>query len=183
MAVGKLLSGTVIVPLGGGALVIEGLPIDPKQIIALDCKRIPLQRGYGEFGFGMKRPGYLTYLPAIQQPLTILEIAVASGITTSGILLDLRARNLLPDVVQVITPVLAQPGYQRVQCLARILGVRVHFTTARLCYRLGDFYKERTDSVLTDNGRFVIGKATEILEPYLQTYLSRLENRATTKTE
>jgi len=169
--IGDIGTSDVIVPLAGGAIIADMLPLNKESIIAVDCKRIPLLRAVGEFGFGMsleaeqkQREFFLKRWTAPDKDTVyILEVAVASGMTTTGILLDMYSRGTLPAQVVVISPVIAQQGYEFVNTLAKSLGIRMVFIVGAIFYRLGDFYQENTDSLLTDDGKFVVGRATKVL--------------------
>lgn len=173
----------IIVPLRGGLLVASLLPnFDLRQVIPIDCKRLPIKDFRGHFAFGMsfryfsdstKRMMFDKYSTVRHGSVKILEVAVGSGITTIGMMLDMYIRGFLPKIVRVISPVVTAPGIALVKKVADSLGVELEVYTSKCYPRLGDFYNDRNDSVVDSTGQYVIGNASKILEPFL--HLSDLE--------
>ncbi|KKU89134.1 MAG: hypothetical protein UY18_C0003G0021 [Microgenomates group bacterium GW2011_GWF2_47_9] len=167
----------VVVPLRGGKVVATMIPIENAKILAIDCKRLPLKRVRGDFAFGMNIPdsqhdnfkrffGKTSTLTG--KKVRILEVALASGMTSIGIMNELYQRGILPAHIDIVTPALAQKGYENVIEFAKTVGFSVSVSTAAMFYRLGDFYADNNDSILTDDGHYVIGDATKILEPFIE---------------
>jgi len=170
----------VIVPLRGGALIANMLPVPSEKIIPIDSKRVPLKRK-GAIGLGMNLPGSdeLDWKELSQwmnhrlmvlggKYVRILEVAIASGLTTSAFLIDLKDRGIRPSHIEVVAPVVAQQGLEFMFSTADALDFDVSVLAGQMYYRLGDFWKGGEDSIIDDEGKFVIGRATEILERFLQ---------------
>lgn len=170
----------VIVPLRGGAPIANILPVPPEKIIPIDTKRVPMRRR-GDVGLGMNLPGSDEFewrgLSAWMDRrlrnldgkyFRILEVAVASGLTTSAFLVDLVDRGVRPSHVEIVAPVVAQQGVDFVFSVAQSLNIDISLVAGQMYYRLGDFWKGGEDSILNEQGGYVIGKATDILERFLQ---------------
>ena len=130
-------------------------------------------------GFGMrlyydsiKRGDRLSRkLKDIEGKVRILEVCMASGLTTAGVLLNLYARKVKVDSVEVVAPVMAQQGYEFVKKVAEFTNIKTTFATGAIFYRLGNYYEDSADSLMTDDGRYVVGNATEILKSFLPKYI------------
>lgn len=170
-------SEIILVPLRGGLLVASLLPnFDLRQVVPIDCKRLPVKDKIGHFAFGMsfryfeettRKMLYEKYQSVKGGSVKILEVAVGSGITTIGMMLDMYNRDSLPETVRVIAPIVTIPGINLVKKVADQLGVKIEVYTAKCYPKLGNFYKDRNDSVVNSNGDYVIGNASQILEPFL----------------
>lgn len=173
----------IVVPLRGGLLVASLLPgFDLRRVIPIDCKRLPLSRDYGNFAFGMsfryfskntKELLIERYSQSKGSTLRILEVAVGSGITTIGMILDLYSRDLLPKTIRLISPIITIPGLSLVKQVCDQFGIELECYTASVFGQLGDFYNDRNDSIIGTDGKYVVGNASSILEKFL--HLSDLE--------
>lgn len=170
----------VLVPLRGGALVANIIPVPPENIIPIDSKRVPLARK-GHLGLGLNLPGsdelewkglYNWMDERIgtldNKFVRILEVAIASGMTTSAFLLNFANLGVRPSHIEIVSPVVAQQGVEMVLAVADSLDLDVSVTAGQMYYRLADFWKGSEDSLVNDKGEFVIGRATTILEDFLK---------------
>lgn len=170
-----------LVPLRGGALIASMLPELPREkVIPIDSKRIPLQKE-GALGLGLNFPGADVYdLEGLSEwmdgrmqgldgkNVRILEVAVASGLTSVSYLFEFAQRQIKPNHIEVVAPVVAQQGVELLLYVSDILGFDVSVVAADMHYRLGDFWRGTEDSIMDDQGNWVIGKATNILERFLK---------------
>ena len=51
---------------------------------------------------------------------------------------------------------------------AKALGIEVCIRSGQMYYNLGDFWRGGEDSIVDDNGKYVIGRATDIMAPFLE---------------
>lgn len=174
----------IVVPLRGGLLVASLLPgFDLRKVIPIDCKRLPLSSGFGDFAFGMsfryfskdtKDNLIARYVKSKDDTLRILEVAVGSGITTIGMILDLYSRKILPKTIRLIAPIVTVPGIMLVKKVCDQFGINLECYTTSVFGKLGDFYHDRNDSIIDREGKYVIGNASGILEKFL--HLEDLED-------
>lgn len=167
----------VIVPLRGGNVVASMIPFKGTKVLALECKRLPLKRKIGDFAYGMSVPDsqkdvYRRFFGKKDQldgkRILVLEVALASGLTSMGILNELYQRKVKPLQVDVLAPVMTQRGIELLGDFSKEVKYKVIFNTAAIFYRLGNFYEDGNDSILTDDGKYVIGNATNILAPFIK---------------
>jgi len=170
----------VLVPLRGGALVANIIPVPLENIIPIDSKRVPLARK-GHLGLGLNLPGSDEFdwrelydwldqrIEALDDKFVrILEVAIASGMTTSAFLLNFANLGVRPSHIEIVSPVVAQQGVEMVLAVADSLDLDVSITAGQMYYRLSDFWRGTEDSLVNDKGEFVIGKATTILKNFLK---------------
>jgi len=164
----------IIVPLNGGALIANGIPFPAAKLLPFECKRVPLEKK-GEVGLGMnlecemlnrdKMIQWMSYRLHTfhQKKIKILEVAVATSLTTAAFLLELYERGIKPSEIEIVAPVMTQQGIETLQEIAALFDCQVKFIAAKLTYNVGDYWSGIEDSVLYDDKSFVIGKATKIL--------------------
>ncbi len=164
----------VIVPLNGGALIANGIPFPASKLLPFECKRVPLKKR-GEVGLGMniefemlnsaKLTQWMDYRLRTfhQKKIKILEVAVATSLTTAAFMLELYERGIKPSEIEIVAPVMTQQGIETLQEIAALFNCQVKFIAAKLTYNVGDYWGGTEDSVLYDDKSFVIGKATKIL--------------------
>lgn len=151
------------VPLKGGAHVVHAFDVDLKTMIAIDCKRIPLEDG--TFAFGMHSPVFDPYdLDRIhKKKLRVVEVCIASGITSIGIILDLFAKGCRPKDATFQVLFASKLGLSVVKRVGDELGINTKFYVGKLYEGLGNVVTSH-DSIVDDKGRPVLGDATSILE-------------------
>lgn len=151
------------VPLKGGAHVVSSFGIDFNSMIAIDCKRIPLKDG--SFAFGMHSPMFDPYdLGRIhKRKLRVIEICIASGITSVGILLDLFIKGCVPKTVTFQVLFASKQGLALVKKVASELRIDVCFYVGKMYNNLGSLVTSN-DSIINEKGEPVIGNATQILD-------------------
>lgn len=151
------------VPLRGGAHVVSAFAVDYDSMIAIDCKRIPLENG--TFAFGMHSPVFDPYdLDRIKgKKIRVIEVCVASGITSVGILTDLLSKGCLPEEVHFQVLFASQKGMSIIRDVCNEIGTKVKFYVGKVYTGLGNLVLSH-DSIIDDAGRPVIGDATRILE-------------------
>lgn len=150
------------VPLKGGAYVISAFNVPLDSMIAIDCKRIPLEDG--TFAFGMNSPVFDPYdLDRLSgKSLRVVEVCIASGITSVGILLDLFSKSCLPKEVVFQALFASDFGLRFIKATARVLGVEVSFVVGKVYKGLGNLVSSH-DSIINESGEPVLGDATSIL--------------------
>ncbi len=171
----------VLLPMRGAAIVANGLLrkkdkdnfLKNINFISIDCKRVPLKDEEFHFGFGMNlsteiwEERYRNLINSNVKDIAILEVASASGITVSGMLLDLYMRGVRELNVMIVSLFISKQFYISIQNVARELGFNVRFYTGFMVSRLGNFYEEGSDSLLYDDGTYVVGNATRILSEFM----------------
>lgn len=157
-----------LVPLKGGGVITELFSNLPQnKVFKIDCKRVPLMESEGAYGFGMHVPSQISAVNLAEadefmfnnlngKEVTILELCVASGITTIGFLLDLYYKNLRPKKITILSTVVAQQGYEISQDFAKQMGIELNFITAKVAYILKDHYKNPYDPLSYLNGDLVL---------------------------
>lgn len=151
------------VPLRGGSHVVSSFGIDFDSMIAIDCKRIPLEDG--SFAFGMHSPVFDPYdLDRIhKRKLRVVEVCIASGITSAGILLDLFIKGCVPKTVTFQILFASKQGLSFVKKVAEALDIDVCFYVGKLYNGLGSLVTSN-DSIVDEHGKAVLGNATKILD-------------------
>ncbi len=151
----------VIVPLSGGGIVAKFLPIQEEKIIEIEAKRLPLRTGKGKFAFGMnvKNINNIDYKLSSDldnKSIAILEVCVASGMTTIGFLADLYSRGVKPQNVSIIAAAVSKSGCRIVNEFAESIGIDVQFYAAKVFDKLADSYSTDQDALLYEDGSFVV---------------------------
>lgn len=175
------IDGT-LVPLRGGALIADMLPLPKALVVAIDSKRIPLKKE-NEIGIGLNLPGSDVYPDRIPElwawmdrqlcglhdkRLRILEAAVGSGATTVAYISLFVAKGIKPAHIELVAPVVSQQGVQLALKMADQVGIPISVVAGQMFYKLGNYWEGIEDSLQYNNGRWVIGKATTILEKFLR---------------
>ena len=171
----ELQDKKVLIPLRGAGLIADILSVPEENMIFIECKRIPF-KDENHVGLGMNlkpRNGksvewffewYDETLRSLDnKEVVILEVAIASGITTSAFLLELARKKIHPSHIQVVVPVAAQQGVLFSLEMAKTLGMNMSIKAGKLYYRLCNFWTGPEDSILSDSGDFLIGRASDIL--------------------
>lgn len=162
----------IIVPLRGGGVIADLFPGLRKKTIPFDCKRVPLQRAYGDFGFGMNvREHLVNSVKNVDKQLTsdksinitFLEVCVASGLTTLGFLLDLVNKKTKIKQVDIVCAAVSQQGLLIISEFAEQFNIPIRFITGRLVYALCDFFTEPIDALLEEDNGWTIGNAADII--------------------
>ena len=160
----------VIVSLRGGLAVLNYLEIPKEEIYLIDCKRVVLNNPYS-YGAGLSVTDTKKYLNNLKnlagKRLKIVEVCIATGITTSSLLLDLYLKSAKPKSVEIITSAVTQQGYEMICRLSKALGFDLKITTGAMFYRVGDFKKFRKDTILNERGKWVFGNISEILKSFI----------------
>lgn len=160
----------IIVSLRGGLAVLNYLEIPKEEIYLIDCKRVVLENPYS-YGAGLSVSDTLKYQKNLKnlagKKLKIVEVCIATGITTSSLLLDLYLKNSKPISIEIITSAVTQQGYEMISRLAKALGFELKIITGAMFYRVGDFKKFRKDTILNGRGRWVFGNISEILKSFI----------------
>lgn len=171
-----------IVPLKGGGIVTRLFPLDIKKIIDIECKRLPLQSENNDFALGMNiNREYNDLYTNVEQvhevidsldnkKISILEVCVATGMTTFGFLLDLYSRSVKNVKLRVICTAVSLQGFELVSKFATFLGYQVEFVTGKVIYTLGDHLKMDSDSLVYDDGQLVVKSPWDA---YKKLYASR----------
>ena len=163
----------VLVPLRGGAFLVDALKINPKKIIAIDCKRLPLKKKW-HFAFGMRlnedknrNQGWkekFQFSDFQNKHVRIVEACVVSGMTTIGFLTSFICHKVKPSLIEINAIGVSQQGVELVLKLAKKFGYKVKFIAGGLFYRLGNFYKSGRDELLTLDGKLVVGDIKKYLD-------------------
>lgn len=159
-------SDAYIVPLRGGGIIAELFKFPPKKVIHLNAKRLPLKAKVGDFSFGLDA-GYGPYFntpekaDAFMQNLnnkevTILEICIASGMTSFAFLIDLYLKGVRPRVLNILTSAMSYQGYKLVSSFAKELGIPVRFLTAKVSGKLADHYHISQDTLLDEDMELLV---------------------------
>lgn len=171
-----------IVPLMGGGIISKLLNIDSKQVIALNAKRVPLSEE-GSFALGLNAEKNAFGLIESQQDadeiiasiqdkkVCILEVCVASGITTLGFLIDLQLRNIKPKKLSIVSAVMSNQSVKLLsdEIINLELNYDIEFVTGKVLHKLLDFYNEVTDAIAYDNGdKAVISPADAYKFKYIE---------------
>lgn len=157
-----------LVPLKGGGVITELYDqIPSEKVIKIDSKRVPLNTSIGSYGFGMHVPPQSLFenveeLDKIvsndfnNKTITILELCVASGITTIGFLLDLIYKQAKPKEIKILSTVISQHGYEISTEFAKEHDIDLKFITSKMVYALKDHYYYSHDPLAYDNGELVL---------------------------
>ncbi len=170
------LAEQIIVPLRGGGVVANLFPDLKEKLIPFDCKRIPLARSFGHFGFGMHikeefgdvRKADKVIIENKAGHITFLEICVASGLTTLGFLLDLAAKKVEIKRLDIVCAAVSQQALLIVSEFAKEQKIHVRFITGRIIYSLSDFFTDPVDALLEDDNQWTIGDAVGIMSNYTE---------------
>lgn len=150
-----------IVPLKGGGFVINLFDLKNKKVLPVEAKRIPSKQK-GELGLGMNLdevdlPLVNFFMEEInERNIVFLEVCIASGMTTIGFLLDLYNKGVRPKQVKIFTAASSIQGIRIVQKVADLIGYKVIFYTGKLIENVSDFYDVSQDSIIYDDGSFVV---------------------------
>jgi len=167
----KTFNESIIVPLRGGALFLKFLDVSRSKIFAIDCKRLPVRNKHGRFYLGMRRKynlprnfkNYYKDSDINGKVIRIVEVCIASGMTTVAVMLDFFRRGLRPEKIEVNAAAMSQQGIEFIKGVADFLQLNIIFITGGLFYRLGDFYKSGKDEILTLDEKLVVGDAIMFL--------------------
>lgn len=151
-----------VVPLKGGGYIMKLFDFKNKKILPIEAKRVPLKQN-GKIALGMNIENIdfeeiNSFYNSINtdDEIVFLEVCVASGMTTIGFLLDMYSKKTLPKKVIVVTAAASVQGIQLVQEIAEQLGIKVEFKTAKIFNKLANFFNTSQDSVLYNDGKFVV---------------------------
>lgn len=159
----KLKTSYTFVPLRGGAHVVSTFQVPLESMIAIDCKRLPLVDG--SFAFGMHSPVFDPYDVdrVYRQKVRVVEVCIASGITSVGIMLDFFAKGCPPQELIFQVLFASKVGLSFIQAVAKELGMKVKVYAAKIYDGLGDLTMS-FDSIVNDQEKKVIGDASAILD-------------------
>lgn len=150
-----------IVPLKGGGFVINLFNFKHNRVFPVEAKRIPLKK-YGHLGLGMnvdieEHENFDKDLFNLHdKDITFLEVCIASGMTTIGFLLDLHHKGIKPHKVKILTAAASVQGIKVIQKVADDLDIDLVFYTAKLIENVTDFYDVSQDSIIYEDGSFVV---------------------------
>lgn len=158
-----------IVPLKGGGIVAKLLNLPSERVAQIEAKRIPTRSSNGAFSFGMnihRDSGHRIkstedaklFMSGLDgKDIAMLEICVATGMTTIAFLTDLYLRGIRPRHITIIASAISQQGYIAILDYARHLGFDgIDFITGKFVYKLDDYYSINRDALLDDNGKYVV---------------------------
>lgn len=154
-----------VVPLKGGGYILRLFDMATKQVLPIEAKRVPLKK-QGQIALGMNVDGISDleinqFYSKVEKEVMFLEVCVASGLTTLGFLLDMYSRNKLPKKITILSAAVSLQGVNLINRISSELGITVEFKTAKVFTKLADFFIESQDSLLYDDGSFVV-KSPEI---------------------
>jgi len=161
----------VLVPLRGGAYIVDLFQIDKKNVVAIDCKRIPMKQK-GNFCLGMRKGWLLSdvwekkfsFDDFHKKHVRIVEACVVSGMTTVGFLTLFLCLGIKPKLIEINTLAMSQQGIKVVKNVAKEYNFNVKFFTGEIFYRLGNFYQSTVDELLTAEGKLVLGDVKDYLD-------------------
>jgi len=161
----------VLVPLRGGAYLINLLDIKPSKVIAIDCKRLPLKKK-GHFLLGMRKYKHsskkwksdFSTKDFHNKHIRIIEACIVSGMTTIAFLSLFTCNDNKPALIEINTIAMSQQGIELVLKMAKKYNLNVKFVTGGIFYRLGDFYNSGIDELLTLRGQLVLGDIKKYLD-------------------
>ncbi|PIS09084.1 hypothetical protein COT75_03405 [Candidatus Beckwithbacteria bacterium CG10_big_fil_rev_8_21_14_0_10_34_10] len=162
----------ILVPLRGGAYLLDSLNVNHKKVIAIDCKRLPLKKkGYFALGMSldkktaakMKWRSEFNAADFHKKHVRIVEACIVSGMTTLGFLINFISNGIKPSLIEINTIAASQQGVNLILKLAKKYNYKVKFVTGGLFYRLGDYYQSQLDELLTLDGKLVIGDIKKYL--------------------
>ncbi len=150
-----------IVPLRGGGIISKLFKLDKQKVLEIEAKRLPLKRELGVFGLGMNFQGNVDQLDNFMDSLSgkevaILEVCIATGMTTLGFLLDLYIRKVKPKKIVFLTSASSKQGTAVIQAVARQLDFSVEFVTGMMVDNLIDYYSTTQDLLAYNDGSFVV---------------------------
>jgi hypothetical protein len=165
----KLNTSYTFVPLRGGAHVVSAFQVPFESMIAIDCKRLPLVDG--SFAFGMNSPVFDPYDVdrVYKKKVRVVEVCIASGITSVGIMLDFFAKGCLPEELVFQVLFASKAGISFIQEVGKELGVKVKIYAVKIFNRLGDLTMPY-DSIINEKGEKVLGDASAILDLTIDNY-------------
>jgi hypothetical protein len=145
--------------VGGVITELFNLPND--SVLKLEAKRIPLIQEKN-FGFGLHSTQKTSkeierFLKKTNnKEITILEICVATGMTTAAFLLDLHTKNIKPKKIKILASAISAQSIKFTEELAQKLNYDIEFITAKIVFKLDNYYTIGQDSIQYNDEKFVV---------------------------